>query len=346
MRVLLYGQFDWYRLGASYKRGFEELGHEVVELPVGEAPRYLAPWMRQRLLHRLVIRSLRLRSLGTRRWNQHFLEAVSENRPDFVFVLKGDLLMPGTLGQIRESGAPVLIFHPDNPFPHHSANRPETIPSMSQCDVYFIWSRSLLPQLQAEGARRVEYLPFAWDPVVFPYSRPSNGHRTEFDVVFIGGWDRHREEWLTPLARRFPLKIWGPEYWGTRTRPRSPLRECWQGRAVRGKDGADIIHRSKIALSVFRLQNMPDGVIMRTFEVPGCGGFLLANRTAGATEIFPEDEAGGYFDTMDELMERTAHFLESHDHREEIAKRAHNIVRDHTYTARARQVIDTYQTIR
>ena len=41
---------------------------------------------------------------------------------------------------------------------------------------------------------------------------------------------------------------------------------------------------------------------MRTFELPGAGGFLLATRTAGAAEIYPEGEAGAYFGSVGELL--------------------------------------------
>lgn len=82
---------------------------------------------------------------------------------------------------------------------------------------------------------------------------------------------------------------------------------------------------------------------MRTFEIPGSGGFSLSTRTKGALEIFPEDHAGGYFESVDECLRQIEHFRTQDRLRLEIARNAHDIVRQgHTYVDRAKQIIDTY----
>ena len=187
-------------------------------------------------------------------------------------------------------------------------------------------------------------MPFAWDPDVFPYYESSG--EFDFDVVFIGGWDKEREKWLSPLGEYFDLKIWGPFYWGTRTRRGSSLRRCWQGAAVRDHAAAKILSCSRIALNIFRKQNMPDGVIMRTFEQPGCGAFSLSSRTAGGLEIYPEGEAGAYFSTPEELRAKIIFYLENDSLRIQMAKNAHEITeKAHTYLHRANKVLAMYAHI-
>lgn len=341
LTISLYGDFCWDRLGASYRRAFEQLGHHVRPFDVRDMHTHLAPWTRGRAGHRVTIRSLALRRRGSLQWNARFLSIAQDVRPDLVLILNGEFLMPETVRRMRALGSRVLIFHADNPFPPHYASRPETLPSAFESDCYFIWSLSLCERLRHIGVKQVEYLPFGWDPDVFPYSRASSDFLNE--VIFIGGWDRDRERFLERIAARFDLKIWGPAYWGERTRRGSPLRRCWQGQALTARAAAQTLATSKIALNVVRRQNLPDGVIMRTFEVPGCGGFNLSTRTQGAIDIFPAGEAGAYFSDADDCIRQIGYYLSHPMDRNRIADDAHRIVSGtHRYVDRARRVLEVY----
>jgi spore maturation protein CgeB len=344
LRVMLYGQFTWDYLASSYLRAFEAAGASVIPFDESERAAHFSPWLRTRVGHRLSVGSLALRSLGARAWNQRLLSRVREAKPDLLLVLKGDFVMRETIEAIRDLGVVVFIFHTDNPFPGHASSRPETIAAARACDCYFIWARSLVSALRDAGAPRVEYLPFGWDPFVLPHA-PYKGD-AEWDAGFVGGWDREREEWLAPVAARVDLRVWGPPYW-TRTRPGSPLRAAWQGTALHGAAAAEVLRRTPISLNIVRRQNLPDGVIMRTFELPGCGAFALSRRTSGAMEIFPEGEAGAYFDTPEELLEQLDRYSVDVAARQRMARAAHLIVSQaHTYEHRARQIIDTYWQFR
>lgn len=347
--VLLYGDFAPGELATSLRSGLEQLGSVVVPFDTRKIRDDLSPYLANRVGHRLSIRSYNLRCAGSRLWNQRLLGTAIERRPDILLVVKGELLMPDTLREIKKSGTRVFIFHPDNPFPGHPASRPEFMASAAESDAYFVWSSALADELRVAGVSRVEYLPFAWDPSAFSYVPMSSS--PQFDVVFIGGWDKERENWLDPVAHHFDLRIWGPLYWGTRTRRRSLARRCWMGGAVRGTAAAHIIADSKIVLNILRTQHRsggaPTGVIMRTFEVPGAGGFLLSTRSPDATAIFAEGIAGAYFGTADELMRKIAYFL-GHDHeRRRLAARAHSLVNTHhQYKHRMQVILDVWEEMR
>lgn len=341
--VALYGDFTEYRLACSYERALQTAGCTVVPIDTRDISDYLAFWLRDRLLHRLTLGSRAWRQIGAARWNEHVTQILSDAAPDLFLILNGDLVMPGTVMRARSTGVQVFIVHADNPLPSCPGNRPETLPSALACDAYFIWSGSLVERLEDIGITRVEYLPFAWDPVVFPHIGLSSVPAHQ--VVFVGGWDRDREACLAPLAKRFDLEIWGPAYWRTRTKVGSPLRRCWQGSAVEGPKAARVLADAAIALNPLRQQNLPDGVNMRTFEVPGCGGFALASRTAGAQAILPEGTAGAYFGNLDECCEQIERFLTRPLERLELAEQAHALVADgHQYIDRAQRVLDVFRS--
>lgn len=343
--VLVHGSFALGRLAASYARGFEEVGCQVVRDDTRERDGHLAAWLRSRVGRRLTLRSLWLRRCGSRAWNSRLVRRVREVQPELAVIVKGEYLMPETVEAARIAGTEVAVVHPDDPLPESANHRPELLPDARAATCNFIWSRRLARRLDATGARNVTYLPFAWDRKVFPYVArhlgQASGDRTAPDVVFVGGWDRRRERWLEPVAERFELEIWGPDYWATRTRRGSLVRECWQGRTLRGREAAEAVVGADIALNVLREQNLPGGTNMRTFEVPGAGGFLLSTRTSGATEIYSEGEAGAYFGSLDEMLEKIAHYLSHPEERRAIARRSHEITASgHRYAHRAGRILE------
>jgi len=345
LTILLYGNFgsDWY-LGSSYWRAFEKQGHKVIPFEGQRASKFLSPWLCNRIVHRLTIRNLSMRRLGARRWNAYFLETVRQAKPDLVFILNGDFLMPETLAEVRLCGIPVFVFHADNPFPPYPNHRPELLPCGLECDCYFIWSRLLVNHLEQMGIRRVEYLPFAWDAEIFPYQQMPAKPDYDYDLLFIGNWSKERETLLTPLSKRYKLAIWGPDYWGKRTRAASPLRKCWRGKTLTGKEAAEMLRKTRIALNVLNEHNLPDGVNMRNFELAGCGAFSLATRTEGALGIFPEGLAGAYFSTHDELREQIDYYLHNDKKRQDMVEEAHAIVAgEHTYLHRVQKIISVYK---
>ena len=110
--------------------------------------------------------------------------------------------------------------------------------------------------------------------------------------------------------------------------------------------GTHVAARAKIVLNPLRTQHSvdgsPDGMTMRTFEVPGCGGFLLASRSREAVAIFPEDVAGAYFADPQECIAQIERYLADPGRRATIAHAAHELVaRAHRYVHRAAAILES-----
>lgn len=342
--LLLYGRSGPLRLEASFERAFRQIGWSVTRYSADPEAQDLAWWLRSRAGRNVTRQSGKLRRWGSRRRNAQFVQEAVELQPDLVLLINGAFIMPETVAELRNEGISVAVFHPDAPVRGNINHRPEHVPVVRRATAAFLWSRDLVASWNdSEGVRAI-YFPFAWDPEVFPYVAKVPGSESNArdgpEVVFVGGWDRRRERWLEPVAEHFELEIWGPDYWGTRTRRGSPLRECWRGRALRGREAAEAVVEADIALNVLREQNLPDGTNMRTFEVPGAGGFLLSTRTSGATGIYAEGAAGAYFGSVKEMLEKIDHYLAHRDDRRAIARRAHKITAsEHRYVHRARRIL-------
>lgn len=338
-KILLYGSFAFTDLASSYLRAFQAIGCEATALDNRIIDQHLQLGLNNRLINRLMLNNLAYRRAAARRWNHFVTDVVLQHHPDLFFIIKGNLLFPETITEIQRHGIKVFIFHPDTPFATSINHRPEIMPTAKASDVYFIWSHRLQADLQAAGLKQVEYLPFAWDAETFPYQTDVVG-RFEHDVVFIGGWDKERELLLTTIAQHYNLKIWGPSYWMTRTKRNSPLKKCWQGRAVDSIEASYILSRSRIPLNILRRQNLPDGNNMRTFEQPGCGAFTLSNYASGAAEMLTEGDAVAYFRSAEDCLVQIEQYCANDPLRIAMTQHAHHIVQtEHQYHHRAATIL-------
>src|SRR5262249_22540618 len=151
-----------------------------------------------------------------------------------------------------------------------------------------------MADVRAAGCRAVTYLPFAYKPDVhFPEMSPTaaDHSRLASDVVFIGGCDRDRVAYLGELTTPGPdLRV--RAYGGFWDREAGLRRH--HGGLVLGRDYRLATGSARIALNLVRRANR-DGHTMRTFEIPACGGFMLAERTKEHEDLFEEEREVGYF---------------------------------------------------
>ena len=261
-------------------------------------------------------------------------------RPELVIVIKGHELRPESLQAIRdETGARLVNWNTDNPFNHLNSSHDLTA-AIPFYDCYFTWGRFLLPKLIEAGARRAEYLPFAYNPSlhrpVAPARERTAVHRGS--VVFAGSPDPTRLMYLRRVAD-CDLGLWG-NHWD-RLPASDPLRHKWQGIAE-GEQLAPVLSACQIALNFVREQNGP-AHNMRTFEAPACGAFLLTSRTEEQVELLGNGPAAGaaYFDSPDELREKVEYYLCHPAEREAVARRGYERItsRPNTYADRLRRML-------
>jgi spore maturation protein CgeB len=81
--------------------------------------------------------------------------------------------------------------------------------------------------------------------------------------------------------------------------------------------------------------------VMRTFELPACGGFVLAERTEAHQVLFAEDREAAFFGTPDELVAKVRHWLGRDDDRRAIADAAHRKISEgrNTYADRIDEIL-------
>ena len=96
----------------------------------------------------------------------------------------------------------------------------------------------------------------------------------------------------------------------------------YRGAELYEKDYREAIWRSKINLSFLTRSNQ-DEYAHKSFEIAGCGGFLLAERSAGHAERFVEDEEAVFFGSFEELKAKIERYLPDEAARTRIAAAGH-----------------------
>lgn len=282
-----------------------------------------------------------------------FLEAVRKEKPDLILILKGWFFCPRTLSKIKKENPQIKIFcfNPDNPFnTWHFGNSNNWIRrSIPLYDAYFIWGKFLIERIKEAGAKRAEYLPFAYDPELHYPVEVSEKEKKIYgsDIAFIGSWDEERERWLNKLIdsitdNSITIKIWG-NHW---QKANKKLQEKWQRKEMIGEKFSKVCNASKMILNFIRKQNS-SAHNMRTFEVPACRGFMLSTRTPEQQDFFEEGKEADYFSTPEELKQKIDFYLKNEELRKKIVKAEYEklINSDYAYTDRAKKILDIYNEL-
>jgi spore maturation protein CgeB len=198
-------------------------------------------------------------------------------RPDWVFMTKGENLRAETFTMIkRKFGTHLAIWYVDNPF-HANVSSYQALRHIQKADIYFIWAKYLMDPLISAGAKRVEYLPFAFDPEIHPdvVTHSADIDKWRSDVCFVGTWDPERESYLLPLAgQSFDLAIYG-QGWKSFLPAGSPLRRHVRADAIWMEDVVKAFKGTCIVLNLIRRHNWKSHNF-RTMEAAGIGGGVLA----------------------------------------------------------------------
>lgn len=336
-RVLIVAPYPWtFGLSTFYARAFRKIGADV--RMSYSAPQNSWSSTTSRVRAAAMARSRTIHDWFIARVEQRHLDDIKDYKPHLILVISGSQLRQSFLVDAKRlSGAPVVHLHPDNPFYDHGYTSTffETLPVY---DCVFTFARFLVAPLYQCGARRVEHLPFAYDPEVHAPTAAAQRNGFESPIAYLGTWGPIVEKWLMHLEP-FGLKIWGLSW--NHLAATSPLRACWQqpGTEERGM-GTTMGHVCGSSKLIFNVTRAEHGCAhsMKTFEIPACGGFLLTNRSDEQLEILAEDQEAVYFSTADELVDKARFYLQNDHARERIAAAGRARVAHETYGARAQRM--------
>ena len=291
----------------------QRLGHEVIGFDPSE---YV---FKNELLYKLAFRA----AIGPHatRLNRDLLAAAVRERPDIFWADKLLLLTPTTLKRLREMGVKSLSYMIDNAFgPRRDPGWRMYLKSIPEFDLHVTQREVNLQDYRDHGARDVMKVQTAYEPTIhFPPPKPMPDSAKTREVSFIGTPYDDRADVLTRLAEAgLPIIVSGnPRQW-KRALSETAFERVFRFGELYEREYREAIWSSKINLSFLTKANQ-DEYAHKSFEIAGCGGFLLAERSPGHLAKFKEDEEAIFFADTDELIAKIQGWLPDEAGRARIA---------------------------
>ena len=308
-----------YRLWA-----LERLGHQVVSL---NAYTYESgnPLIRK-IVHRLNA------GPAVDRLNRDLLAMAEREKPDLLWTDKLLWMKPATLKTLRRMGIATVSYMIDNPF--GSRQDPGWRLYMKDIpfyDLHVVQRDQNILDYRQRGARDVIKIQTAYEPSIHypPPPEWSDADRNR-DVSFIGTPYDDRAATLTRLGElnEFSVVISGnTRSWQRALSPEAFAKLYKEGELYQ-QQYREAIWRSRINLSFITHSNH-DEFVHKSFEIAGCGGFLLAERSRGHEDRFREDVEAVFFSGYDDCLAKIRRYLPDEAARQSIAAAGHDrAVRD------------------
>ena len=321
-------------LSTSYVGGLKDTPCTILKVHLGHHP--------GRGLAGIPLRAVRryLPQIGYQHANRNLLRAVRQVKPHVVWLFKGMEIYSRTLSRLRQENIILVNYNADHPFEFYfrgsgNANVRASIP---QYDLHITYSRHIARQLcQAYPDLPVTVIPFGHDVDEEQY-RALEDVKEIPRAAFIGNPDKYRRGKLLALASAgIALDVYGHR-WESFLQPIDGLRLMGP---LSGQELLLALRAYRVQLNLLRPHNIHSHN-MRSFEVPACGGIMLAEDTLEHRQFFENGHEAFYFSSEQEMIERTHELLalpKEQADRIRAAARQRCVNGDYSYRARAHQAL-------
>lgn len=248
------------------------------------------------------------------------LTALQRRRHDVLWFDKGIFVEPAVLEAAREAGHPVLVhYNPDDPFGSARGAWKTFLRALPLYDVHLVPRKENIAEYRSRGAKHVLDFDRGFCPIAHTPPRPDHPAWREFavPVAFTGSYEAERATSIAALIDAgVSVTVRGSDW---ETGPHwSTIRRVYRGAGVRGENYRLALGAPDITLHFLRRANR-DEQDSRTFEIPACGGFMVAEWSPRHADLFLEDEEAVFFRSDAELIEKVRYYANRPDERARIA---------------------------
>lgn len=266
--------------------------------------------------------------------NMKIRKVVKEQEFDLVWVDNKPYTNARTLLFIKERqpAAKIVNLLTDDPFGKFTSSWSLFKRTISRYDAFFVQRTVNKEELLRKGAKKVELCYRSFDP---EFERPVELTKEErklygSSVGFVGTYENVRASFIAYLIENgIPVSVTGNDW------PRGEhwdiIKPYYKGPSVFNEDYVKAINGLDIALHFLRQANR-DEQDSRTFEIPACKRFMLAERSQVHKQLFKENEEAVFFSSKEELLVKVKRYLTDPVERERIALNGYNRCFNSGYT--------------
>ncbi len=260
---------------------------------------------------------------AVRALNSNLVALVDDlKRPvDCVWIDKGQWIYPETLQHVRNKTQGVLVHYTPDPAVTFQRTKSRLfIPAIPLYDLLFTTKPFELATYRQLGARDVRLVHQSYDDARLAPRNLSGNERERFgsEVCFIGQHTEYYARVLRAISRAGTrLRIWGPQ-WRARLWRNGWAKAAFAGDGVWGEDYARALSAADVGLCLLS-KRYRETTTTRTFEIPACGTFMLAERTQAHCELFDEGREAEFFGDEQEMIDKLRYYRANPSIRERIA---------------------------
>lgn len=300
MKILIIGSdYNW-SIERVYRRELLKLGHEVIHVPVQN---WFYDFYYKSTMHKALVR-LGLTRLQTK-IQKRLLAELNGQFFDIIWVFKGMELTPETLQSIKRQTTRLINFNPDNPFifSGKGSGNNNITQSIHLYDEHFTYDYEVKSRIESEFGIKCTLVPFGFDNEVISTEELNEVEEIKA-ICFVGNPDGYRVGILQEILNNgLPLHVYGHDWSKHLKHPNLTIHG-----PVYGKEYYETLRKYRVQLNIMRVHNLGSHN-MRSIEVPGCGGILLAPRTKDHEAFFEEDKEAFYYNNLKELAEKSDEIL-------------------------------------
>lgn len=274
---------------------------------------------------------------GVIKLNRHIRKLIDKKSFDIILVDNKPYLFPATLKAIKKKQPACKIANliTDDPFGLYAGSWGLCRKTAALYDIIFVQRTVNISEFKNAGAKNVDVCFRSFDPA---FNRPlepgADAEKFHTEVGFVGTYESFRASYIAYLIEN-GIKVsvtgdgWeGKKYWDI-------VRPYYKGPSVYGEDYIKTINGMQVALHFLRHANR-DEQDSRTFEIPACKVFMLAEASALQKELFRENEEVVFFETKEELLEKVKYYRLNEAERKRIALNGYNRSIQSSYSHQAR----------
>jgi len=340
----------FYGIDDAIRESFEKIGFDAILLNYGTKSTIQEKIARRiglKIPHLKMFLNLILKYYLEKE-NKELINTIKKERPDLVFIIKGDHLFPETLKEIKkEISCPVIAYIWDDPFYSYAGfvsddfRKSNFEKGMHLYDFIFVYDTYYVEQIKKRGITNVEYLPLAADPARYRKIEISEEDKNKYgyDICFVGVPYPNRIEVLENL-KDYNLGVFGDGWTKYFLNKGQRIPSYYRGKAT-GDKVLKIYLSSKIVLNIHDPEAR-EGLNTRTFDILACGASELVDYKKNLGMHFKIGEEIVTFQDRKELLKSVNYYFENNDFLKGISdKGRQRVLNEHTWVHRVNRVINT-----
>lgn len=332
MKILLIGSdYNW-SIERIYKSELEALGNHV---QIFAAQNMFYDYYYKSVLYKIIYRVGLSRVLTE--INKILLSKVEKEQFDLIWIFKGMEIFPETLKSLKKRTRKLINYNPDNPFIFSSkgSGNKNVTQSIPLFDLHLTYNSWVKYKIESEYKIRTEILTFGFYDAAIQ-NLDLNSEEEVFTVCFLGNPDTYRAAIINSLLEYgIEVHLYGNNWNKYIKNNLAVIRN-----PVYGTEFYKTLRKYRVQLNIMRLHNL-NSHNMRSMEIPGVGGVMLAPLTPDHSTFFDvEQQIFVYYNELD-LVQQAKRILATdkmiiNKLREEARKK---VLEQFTYKIQAKRIL-------